>query len=44
MKKYLFALIMLLVMGGVIAQPGKKPAAKQKAPTQKEMDKMMEEK
>ena len=41
MKKYLIALIMLLVMGAIFAQPGKKPV--QKKPTQSEMDKQMEE-
>ena len=41
MKKYLLALTMLLVMGAVFAQPGKKPV--QKKPTQSEMDKQMEE-
>lgn len=41
MKKYLIALIMLLVMGAIFAQPGKKPV--QKKPTQSEMEKQMEE-
>ena len=43
MKKYLLASILLLAMAMTFAQPGKKPAAKQKAPTQKEMDKMLED-
>ena len=43
MKKYLFACILLLMVGAAFAQPGKKPAAKQKAPAQKEIDKMMED-
>ncbi|MGZ8549688.1 MAG: hypothetical protein ACXWV2_03455, partial [Chitinophagaceae bacterium] len=43
MKKYLLAFIMLLVMGAVNAQAVKKPVAKEKPPTQSEMDKMLED-
>ena len=48
MKKYFFTLTILFAASIAFAQPGKKPAAKQKAspqkaPAQKEMDKMMEE-
>ena len=43
MKKYLLVFILLLAVGAAFAQPDKKPAAKQKAPTQKEMDKMLED-
>ena len=43
MKKYLFTLIILFAVSIAFAQPGKKPAAKQKVPAQKEMDKMMED-
>ena len=43
MKKHLLVFILLLAVGAAFAQPGKKPAAKQKAPTQKEMEEMMKE-
>ena len=48
MKKYFFTLTILFAASIAFAQPGKKPAAKQKsspqkAPAQKEMDKMMED-
>ncbi len=43
MKKYLLLISMLLVMVATFAQPGKKPVAKEKPPTQKEMDEMMKE-
>lgn len=43
MKKYFFTLAILFAATIVLAQPGKKPAAKEKPPTQKEMDEMMKE-
>src|SRR6187399_3412150 len=43
MKKYLLGFVLLFVMGTAFSQPGKKPAAKDKPPTQKEMDEMMKE-
>lgn len=43
MKKYLLAFILLLAMETTFAQPGKKPPAKEKPPTQSEMEKMMKE-
>lgn len=48
MKKYFFTLTILFAASIAFAQPGKKPAAKQKAspqkaPSQKEIDKMMED-
>lgn len=43
MKKYPLVIIMLLVMAATSAQTGKKPPAKEKPPTQKEMDEMMKE-
>jgi Flp pilus assembly protein TadD len=43
MKKYLFTLAILFVAAIAFAQPGKKPAVKQKAPAQSEMDKAMED-
>lgn len=42
MKKYLLTCILPVIVVAAFAQPGKKPVAKQKAPTQKEMDKMLE--
>ena len=43
MKNYLLALILLLSISAAFAQTGKKPLAKEKPPTQKEMDDMMKE-
>jgi tetratricopeptide (TPR) repeat protein len=43
MKKCLLAISMLLVMAAAFSQPGKKPPAKEKPPTQKEMDAMLKE-
>jgi len=43
MKKILFVFVFLLSMSATFAQPGKKPAAKDKPPTQKEMEDMMKE-
>ena len=43
MKKYLLILAVLFTATIVFAQPGKKPAAKEKVPTQKEMEDMMKE-
>ena len=43
MKKYLLALTLLLTITGVFAQAGKKSAAKEKPPTQKEMNELMKE-
>jgi hypothetical protein len=43
MKKYFFTLAILFAASIAFAQPGKKPAAKEKPPTQKEMDEMMKE-
>jgi hypothetical protein len=43
MKKYFFLLFFLSVSFFSLAQPGKKPAAKEKPPTQKEMEDMMKE-
>ena len=38
MKKYLLVFVWLFIVAAAFAQPGKKPAAKEKAPTQKEME------
>lgn len=43
MKKYFLAITILFATHILFAQPGKKPAAKEKPPTQKEMDDMMKE-
>ncbi len=43
MKKYFFTLTILFAAIIAFAQPGKKPAAKEKPPTQKEMGDMMKE-
>ena len=43
MKKYLLTSIMLFIMGVAFAQTGKKTVAKEKPPTQKEMDDAMKE-
>ena len=43
MKKYLFVFVLLFVFTAAFSQPGKKPAAKEKPPTQKEMNEMMKE-
>lgn len=43
MKKLFAFLVPLFITGLTFAQPGKKPVAKEKAPTQKEMDAMMKE-
>ena len=43
MKKYFFILAILFAANIAFAQPGKKPVAKEKPPTQKEMDEMMKE-
>ncbi|MGF2410807.1 tetratricopeptide repeat protein [Ferruginibacter sp.] len=43
MKKYLFTGIVLFAAALAIAQPGKKPAAKEKTSPQMQMDKAMEE-
>ena len=43
MKKYFFTIAILFAATIAFAQPGKKPAAKEKPPTQKEMDEMMKE-
>ncbi len=43
MKKYLIVFMMMLAMVSAFAQAKKKPAAKEKPPTQKEMDEMMKE-
>ncbi|HEY6062165.1 MAG TPA: hypothetical protein VIV35_01075, partial [Chitinophagaceae bacterium] len=43
MKKYFLTFTLLLTAIIVFAQPGKKPVAKEKAPTQKEMEDMMKE-
>ena len=43
MKKYFFLITLLFVTAVAFAQPGKKPAPKEKPPTQKEMDDMMKE-
>ena len=44
MKKYLLSCLLLLVIVTAVAQSGKKPVkAKEKPPTNKEMDEMMKE-
>ena len=43
MKKYFFILAILFAVNIALAQPGKKPVAKEKPPTQKEMEDMMKE-
>ncbi|MFC0774882.1 tetratricopeptide repeat protein [Terrimonas alba] len=43
MKKYLLVISMLLAIAATFAQTGKKPPAKEKPPTQKEMADMMKE-
>ncbi|MGG9960547.1 tetratricopeptide repeat protein [Ferruginibacter sp. SUN106] len=43
MKKYFFLLFLLSASFFSLAQPGKKPAPKEKPPTQKEMEDMMKE-
>ena len=43
MKKYFIACTFLFMLVKADAQPGKKPAAKQKAPAEKEMNKMMDD-
>jgi tetratricopeptide (TPR) repeat protein len=43
MKTYFLSLILLLIMSSTFGQNGKKPAAKEKPPTKKEMDDMMKE-
>ncbi len=43
MKKYLLLLILLFVMKAAFSQPNKKTTAKDKPPTQKEMNDMMKE-
>ena len=43
MKKYLLVFVLLFVMAAAFSQAGKKPPAKEKPPTQKEMDDMMKE-
>ena len=43
MKKYLFVFVLLFVMAAAFSQVDKKPAAKDKPPTQKEIDEMMKE-
>jgi hypothetical protein len=43
MIKYIFILAVFFTATTAFAQPGKKPAPKEKAPTQKEMDDMMKE-
>jgi tetratricopeptide (TPR) repeat protein len=42
MKKYLLVSVLLFVLAAAFSQPGKKSPQKNKAPTQSEMDKMME--
>ncbi|HZI52804.1 MAG TPA: hypothetical protein VFD56_03840, partial [Chitinophagaceae bacterium] len=43
MKKYLLVFVLLFVIATAFTQAGKKPPAKEKPPTQKEMDDMMQE-
>jgi arsenate reductase-like glutaredoxin family protein len=43
MKKYLLLFSMLLFTVASFAQPAKKPASKEKPPTQKELNDMMQE-
>ncbi|HEX7905334.1 MAG TPA: tetratricopeptide repeat protein [Chitinophagaceae bacterium] len=43
MKRYLLVFVLLFVMAAAFSQPGKKLAAKEKPPTQKEMNDMMKE-
>src|SRR6187399_2567973 len=43
MKKYLLVFVWLFIVVAGFSQTGKKPAAKDKPPTQKEMDEMMKE-
>ena len=43
MKKYLLLVVSLLIVAAAFSQPAKKPAAKEKPPTQKEVNEMMKE-